>query len=125
MKLSAVASWHDALNAEDVERLLDLSDPEVAIHGPRGAARGHDVLEAWARSAGLHLTPERWFCGAGDAVVVAQRATWPDGAARTPAIGVATAFGVRDGRIASVARFEALEEALGAAGPTPADEVRA
>jgi len=93
VKLAVVEMWHRSLAAGDVDRLVRVSSPEVAIGGPRGAARGHDVLRAWAEGAGVSLEPERWFCGPDGEVVVVQRAAWPD----TPPVTVATRFGVRDG----------------------------
>lgn len=125
MKLAVVEAWHRSLAAGDVDRLVRLSSSEVAIGGPRGIARGHDVLRAWAEGAGVGLEPRRWFCGPGGDVVVAQGATWPaDDGGRTPPIAVATRFGVREGLIERIDRFEELGAALAAARLGAADEVR-
>jgi ketosteroid isomerase-like protein len=43
-KLETVLAWHEALNAGDADRVASLSHPEVEIGGPRGPARGRQVL---------------------------------------------------------------------------------
>ena len=63
MKLGTVDRWHRALAAGAVEEVVALTDPDVAIGGPRGTAAGHDVLRAWARGSGARLEPARWYCG--------------------------------------------------------------
>ncbi len=124
MKLAVVRRWHEALAAGAVEEVVALTEPDVAIGGPRGTARGHDVLRAWAASAGARLEPVRWFCGPDGRVVVDQRATWPDGSGRrTAPLEVATAFTVAGGRIGRIDRHPDLPTALAAAGLELADEV--
>jgi hypothetical protein len=126
MKLASVDSWHEALNAGDADRVARMSTEHVEIHGPRGVARGRDVMRAWAAGAGVRLVPTRWFCGADDEVVIAQRATWAqDDGGFTEPVTVATAFRVRDGLIGSVARFDDLGDALASLGLGAADEVAA
>jgi hypothetical protein len=126
MKLSTVASWHAALNAGDVDRVAGLSAANVAIQGPRGVARGRDVMRAWALSAGVELVPTRWFCGASGEVVVAQHAAWAvaDGN-RTEPVEVATAFRIESGLVASVARYDRLADALTSVGLGVEDEISA
>jgi len=124
MKLALVEDWHRAPAAGSLEGLVGLTDPGVAIGGPRGTARGHDVLRAWARGAGVVLEPVRWFCGARGDVLVGQRATWPDGAGRrTAPVEVATRFTVARGCIGRIDRHPDLAAALAASGLSEADEV--
>ncbi len=124
MKLGIVDRWHRALAAGAVEELAALTDPDVAIGGPRGTAVGHDVLRAWAQGSGARLEPARWFCGPGGEVVVAQRATWPDGPdRRTAALDVASRFTVAGGHIRRIDRHPDLRSALAASGLGASDEV--
>jgi ketosteroid isomerase-like protein len=117
-----VHEWLAAVNAGDVEGALALTAPDVAIIGPRGAARGHQVLRAWMGHAGATFQTRETFA-AGDAVVVAQHGVWRDG--ETGEIrgeaGVATRFRVADGRVAEMERYDELPVALQAAGLTEAD----
>jgi limonene-1,2-epoxide hydrolase len=46
---AAVIEFINAFNAEDLERLRDVLDPDVVIHSARGAKRGIDEAVAWAR----------------------------------------------------------------------------
>jgi SnoaL-like domain len=121
--LAAVLAWHDAVNRRDVERVMDLTSPDVEIVGPRGPARGHDALRQWFGHARVTLEPLRAFARGG-AVVVAQRGVWHD-----PASGevideaqVASCFRVDGGRVAHYQRFDNLGAALEAAGLTEEDE---
>lgn len=121
--IEAVLAWQDAVNRQDVERLLALSDPNIEIVGPRGSGYGHPLLRDWLARAGLHLTTRRVFAR-NETVVVAQHAVW-----RTVETGavqgesdVASRFRVVDGRIAQFARYEDLATALTAARLALTDE---
>jgi ketosteroid isomerase-like protein len=117
-----VHDWLAAVNAADVEGALALTAADVAIIGPRGAARGHPVLRAWMGHAGATFQTRETF-SAGDAVVVAQHGVWRDGdtgEVRGEA-GVATRFRVVEGRVAEMERYDQLSAALQAAGLTEAD----
>jgi ketosteroid isomerase-like protein len=55
--LAIAQQWQDATNTRDVERLLELSAPDIEIVGPRGSGHGHQLLRNWlgrvgARSSG-------------------------------------------------------------------------
>jgi ketosteroid isomerase-like protein len=117
-----VHDWLAAVNTGDVEGALALTAPAVVIVGPRGTARGHEVLRAWLGHAGATFQTRETF-GAGDAVVVAQHGVWRDvesGEVRGEA-DVATRFRVDDERVAEMERYDALSAALHAAGLTEAD----
>jgi hypothetical protein len=122
--VAVVRSWQDAANAQDVDRLLALSAPDIEIVGPRGSGRGWQLLRDWLGRAGLHLTTLRTF-GRGDIVVLAQRGVWR-GTESGEVVGeaaVASYFRVSEGRVGMVARFDNLDRALRDAGLTYADEV--
>jgi hypothetical protein len=114
--IETVIAWQTAVNARDIDRLLELSDPGIEIAGPRGGGHGHDLLRAWLDRASIHLTTERVFAR-GAVVVVAQRATWHDehGAPNDTAT-VASSFRVADGRVTRVARHDHLADALAEMG---------
>ncbi|HYR10318.1 MAG TPA: nuclear transport factor 2 family protein, partial [Longimicrobium sp.] len=117
-----VHEWLAALNAGHVEAALALTAPDVTIVGPRGTARGHDVLRAWMGDAGATFATRETF-GAGDVVVAAQHGVWRDaetGEIRGEA-DVATRFRVADGRVAEMERYDDLHAALQAAGLTEGD----
>ena len=112
-EVRAVAEWHEALNAGDVDRLVELSHPDVEVGGPRGSGRGAGLLRDWANHAGVRLVPRRVFYASGT-VVVEQEASWTsvETGETAPAQTVASVFVVRDGRVASVVRHDALADAL-------------
>lgn len=122
-EVEAVLAWHGALNGGDAERVASLSHPEV--EGPRGPARGREVLKDWVGRANVRLEPLRLF-GRGPTVVVEEAATWRD--ARTgETMGeatVATVFGLDGGLVAGIFRHDVLEDALRSAGLDGSDEIR-
>jgi ketosteroid isomerase-like protein len=121
-EIQTVLAWHEALNSGDVERLVDLSHPDVEVGGPRGTSRGAQILREWVDRANIRLEPRRNFQRAGT-VVVEQEAEWqsaePGG--RQP---VASVFVVRDGLVTSVVRYPGLPEALLATGLDGSHEER-
>jgi ketosteroid isomerase-like protein len=124
---SAVAivwAFHDALNARDAGAVLALAAEDVRIGGPRGTGEGKPLLAEWVGHAGVTMEPQRWFHRDGT-VVVEQVARWHDPATgeETSSQTVATVFGIRDGLIASIARYGDLGEAVTSAGLDEADAV--
>ncbi|WP_420125182.1 nuclear transport factor 2 family protein [Longimicrobium sp.] len=120
--LRIVHDWLAAVNAGDVQGVLARTAPDVVIVGPRGTARGHEVLRAWLGHAGATFQTRETF-GAGDAVVVAQHGVWrdvPTGEVRGEA-DVATRFRIDGERVAEMERYDDLHAALHAAGLTAAD----
>lgn len=115
--IPTVRAWHEALNGGDVERLVELSDPEVEVGGPRGSGRGSALLREWVDRANIHIQPERMFHDA-EKVVMEQRAHWRDAETgeTTGSQTVASVFIVRGGKVASVLRYDTLPDALDAAG---------
>ncbi len=124
-EVRTVRTWHEALNGGDWERLVALSDPEVEVGGPRGSGRGSALLREWVERASISLQPGRIFRNA-EGVVVEQRAEWRDAATGevTSVQTVASVFTVRDGKVASVLRYDTLLDAFDAAGLDAAHELR-
>ncbi len=119
-----VRAWEQAVNERAVNRALELSHPDVEIVGPRGVAKGADVLRDWLSHAGLSLTTHCSFVREG-VVVNDQHGVWRD-VKSGEVVGeaaVATNYKVEDGRITYVARYDTLDEALAKAGLSTADEV--
>jgi SnoaL-like domain len=124
-QLGVVEAWLDAVDRADTAAAVALWASDLEVVGPRGTARGREVLGPWLARAGFSARPLRWFCGTGG-VVVEQEATWSDpatGAERGRAV-VASRFLVADGVITHLQRHdEGLPAALAAAGLRHSDEV--
>ncbi len=116
-----VHAWLAAVNAGDADAALALTSPDVTIIGPRGTARGHEVLRAWLAHAGATFATRATY-SRGDVVVVAQHGVWRDetGAVKGEA-EVATRFRVADGNVAELERYDELADALRAADLSRAD----
>lgn len=121
--LAVVQAWQDAANSQNVEQLLELSDPNIEIVGPRGSGYGHQLLHDWLGRAGLYLQTRRALVRE-NIVVLAQYGVW-----RSVETGellgemtVASQFRVDKQRVAFYARHDSLDTALEKAGLTPADE---
>lgn len=108
-----VQSWHQALNAGDVEALVALSTADVEVGGPRGASRGAAVLREWVARAGIRLEPGR-VLQRGEVVVVEQSAEWREpGTDRIAGQQtLASLFVVRNGLVCRVTRYPDLATAL-------------
>ena len=122
---SAIAlAWQGAANSGDVDRLLELSDPEIEVVGPRGSGYGHQLLRDWLARAGLSLETIRVFAG-GNAVVAAQHGVWRsvDTGEVTGERSVASSFRVEGRRVARIERYDSLDAALDEAGLSYSDEV--
>ena len=121
--IQIVSDWHEAVNSGDTKRLAELVSDDVEIGGPRGTARGLDVLIDWVGRSRIQMAPTDWY-QRGETVVVCQQATWPteDG---TPGIPqkVGSVFVIRDARIKRIARYPDLVEAFAVTGLTEIDRV--
>ena len=115
-ELRIVETWHEALNGGEVDRLMELSHPEVEVGGPRGTGRGAQLLREWVDRANIRLEPRRVFHHA-DTVVVEQWAQWHSTDTGWPIGGqtVGSVFVVRDSRVTRVVRYPDLAAALDAA----------
>lgn len=119
-EIATVLAWHDALNSQDIDGLLELSSDDIELGGPQGASQGLSALRSWAADSGVQLVPGRMYYHDG-VVVVEEQATWsadPDNVAK-----IASAFRVVHDRVTSVFRHDDLESALAATDLNESDRV--
>ncbi|NLU83502.1 nuclear transport factor 2 family protein [Rhodococcus sp. HNM0569] len=108
-EIATVLAWQDAVNANDIGTLLDLSSTDIAIGDASGAYQGLDTLRDWAAEGGLTLESGRMFEYDG-IVVVEETETW--GTEDHPDSAGALAFRVVDDQVVSVFRHPTLTDAL-------------
>ncbi|BBZ06005.1 hypothetical protein MDOR_01740 [Mycolicibacterium doricum] len=106
---ATVLAWHDALNARDLDTLLELSSDDIEIGDAHGAAQGHAALQDWARALDVNAEPGRLYVRDG-VVVVEQQITSVTGEIGT----AASAFRVVHDKVTSVFRHSDLASALAA-----------
>jgi hypothetical protein len=123
--IEIVALWQSAVNGQNTARLVEVSDPNIEIVGPRGSGYGHDLLREWLARAGLTIKPTRTFA-LETIVVVAQHGIWrsPDTGAVLGEADMASVFKVENEVVTQFARYDSLEEAFGKSGLSEADEVK-
>lgn len=119
-------AWTEAVNARDVDALRRVASPDVEVVGPRGVARGHEVLAQWLDRAGATFATRRLFAR-GSVAVLEQAGTWlsEDTGQRPSRATVAVVLREERGQIVFFARHDALGAALAATGLSAADEVAA
>jgi hypothetical protein len=117
-EIATVLAWHDALNAADVDTLVDLSSDDIEVGDAHGAAQGHAALREWATAHPRKAEVGRIFVHDG-VVVVEQKIGGPGESSPT----VASAFRVVHDRVTSVFRHDDLAAALAATELTDADVV--
>lgn len=117
-EIATVLAWHDAVNSNDIDTLLQLSSDDIVLPTPDDDPdQGLDELREWATTSGVTLEPGRMFVHEG-VVVVEERAIWAsEPEPRTEAI----AFRVVDDRVVTVVRHADLDEAFEATGLSKAD----
>lgn len=115
--LEIVNAWVEAANAQDIERLLALSDPDIEVGGPRGSGRGSQLLRDWMGRAGLTLETLRSFTR-GNTVVLEQRGIWRslESGEITGERVLASLFLVDGQRVVKFARYDSLDEVQGMMG---------
>lgn len=107
--MATVLAWHDALNARDLDTLLELSTEDIEIGDANGAAQGHAALADWARSLDVNAEPGRMYIHDG-VVVVEEKITTVTGETGS----AASAFRVVHDKVTSVFRHPDLATALAA-----------
>lgn len=118
-------AWTEAANQQDQARLLNLSDPQIEIIGPRGSGYGVDLLLDWLSRAGLSLETHRIFARH-QAVVLLQHGSWHS-VETGEMIGeaeVASRFEVQAGKVKTLERDDNLQTALTKAGLQESDEIK-
>lgn len=111
--IATVLAWHEAINAGDIDLALAVSAPGIVVGGPKGDAHGHAILAEWIRHAGIRLDPIA-IHPVGESIIVEELAIWegnPETSAEAAPIEVASVFTMLDGLVASVHRFDSLDEA--------------
>jgi hypothetical protein len=117
-EIATVLAWHDALDAGDVDTLVDLSSDDIEAGDAHGAAQGHAALREWATAHPPKVEVGRIFVHKG-VVVVEQKIGGPG----EPGSTVASAFRVVNDHVTSVFRHDDLAAALAATELTDADLV--
>lgn len=123
--LDPVRKFHEYLNNGQADDVMALATDDVAIGGPRGTGHGRQLLHEWVGRASITMQPVRWFAD-NETVVVEQVAEWrgADGAV-TSSQRLATAFTVRDGKLAGIYRYGNIGEALTTSGLDETHEIAA
>lgn len=117
---ATVLAWHDALNAGDLDTLIELSSDDIEVGDARGAAQGHAALRDWAAGLSSTVTVGRLFVH--DGVVVAEeQIAARDGSGDSTPRGSATSFRVVHDKVTSVFRHDDLAAALAATELTEDD----
>lgn len=113
-EIATVLAWHDAVNSNDIETLVELSSDDIVLPtDDDDPDQGLDELREWATSAGVTLTPGRMFVHGG-IVVVEETSTWA--AAPDAPVEEAIAFRVVDDQVVTVVRHPDLGDAFEATG---------
>lgn len=108
-EIATVLAWHDALNEQDFDTLLQVSSDDIEFGDAKGAGQGQEALLQWARSLAVTAAdPGRMYVR--DGVVVAEEQD-----------GDAVAFRVVHDHITSVFRHADLATALAATDLTEKD----
>ncbi|MEZ0373965.1 MAG: nuclear transport factor 2 family protein, partial [Candidatus Sericytochromatia bacterium] len=93
-----VEAWLEAVNAGDFEGLRQLSDPQIAIGGPRGTGKGHALLQDWLQRAGLQLETRKIHVH-GEILVADQQGIWTSPEGNRTEADLASLFEIADGRV--------------------------
>ena len=122
--VAVVTLWLDAADNGQIERLIELSTPDIELIGPRGSGHGRELLREWMQRAGLHLTTLRIFAR-DNAVVTEQHGVWRSLATGdiTGELDLAARFRVVERRVGQFARYDNLDAALKEAGLGYSDEM--
>ena len=121
--LRVALNWLGAITARDKQALIASSDADIAIHGPRGPARGTDVLERWFETTPLRVTPREAYLEK-DGVLVVHDMDWLDAEGGvTTSLRNASIFVVRNGLVCDYQRDDEPEalprHGFGSAVPSP------
>lgn len=121
---SIVQEWQDAANHQNIDRLVELSSPDIEVIGPRGSGHGYQLLREWLSRAGLHLTTLRAFVH-DNYVGVAQHGVWRsvETGEVTGERDLASRFLIDGHRVGQYARYDSLDVALNDAGLHYSDEI--
>jgi ketosteroid isomerase-like protein len=116
-EIATVLAWHDALNARDLDTLVELCSDDIDVGDADGAVQGHNALRKWASSLRSTAEPGRMYVH--DGVVVVEQEVFGPGSPHKSA----TAFRVVRDKVTAVFRHRDLASALAATELTEADLV--
>jgi ketosteroid isomerase-like protein len=111
-EIATVLAWHDALNADDIDTLVDLSSDDIEVADSDGAVQGLTALREWAGDFSDTVTVGRMYVHEG---VVVFEQTLDDGTTQ------ASAFRVVHDHVTSVFRHDDVASALAATDLTEDD----
>lgn len=117
-EFATVLAWHDALNASDLDTLVELSSDDIDVGDEHGAIQGHEALRRWATTSGFTAEPGRMYVH--DGVVVAEQQVRTAADPGTVS-AMASAFRVVHDKVTSVFRHNDLASALAATELTEDD----
>lgn len=111
-----IKKWTDALNSGDVNALVEASESDIAIAGPRGTAKGVEVLREWYAHTHLTFDVEELLVHGKQAISLGIAHWHNDEGSETGSANTAFLMKVSsNGRIAELSRHdEGLEAALAA-----------
>jgi ketosteroid isomerase-like protein len=115
------AAWLDAYNGRDLERLLELSEPDFVMDGLAGEQRGHDALRERLtgpmHGVSVVVRPIATWHG-GELVVIetVSEVRYGDTTEPGESMSGAATFTVRDGKVARMSVVDDLGQALRDAG---------
>lgn len=104
--------WVDKVNAQDVEGVLKVSDPNIELVGPRGAGFGHDLLVQWMGDTGVKLHTITRYAN-GHCVVYEQEAVWEN---QDGHVIVYTFMEVKENKVLRLERFDNIDDAFSTSG---------
>lgn len=119
-----VQTFHDHFNAGRRDDVMAMATDDIAIGGARGKGAGKQLLDEWVGRATTTMHPQRWFLK-GDTVVIEELIEWRsrDDDRVTDSTIWGLAFTVREGKIAGLARYAGIGEAVTSSGLDEADEI--
>ena len=115
--------WMDASNKQNIANLLEVTDENIELVGPRGSVTGSHQLEPWIARANLQLETKQVFARL-DYVVLEQQGTWYTDTGEIRGQGIVyTCLKIIDDKVVKLARFDEKKDAFALAELTDADEI--
>lgn len=105
-------AWVDKVNAQDVEGVLEVSDPNIELIGPRGAGFGHDLLVQWMENTGVRLHTITRYAN-DHCVVYEQEAVWEN---QDGHVIIYTFMEIKNGKVTRIERFDNSDDAFSTSG---------
>ena len=110
----------DYVNAQDVDGVLSVTDPNVELISPGKSAAGHETLAEWVKESGMQLETVNKYAK-GNRVIFEQLAKKRGQSGESHIFNY---FEMDDRKIHRIGRFDELDEAFGESGLSESDQVR-